>query len=39
MIRALLLTIEQYPARMGFLAAILSLVAICAALPTPAGLS
>lgn len=39
MIHALILTIEQYPARMGFLVEILSLVLVCAALPTPAGLS
>jgi len=38
MIRPLILTIEQYPARMALMAAVLSLVLVCAALPTPAGL-
>lgn len=39
MTRALLATVQRYPARMGFLAVVFSLVLICATLPTPAGLS
>lgn len=39
MIRALILTIEHYPVRMASLLALLSLVVVFAALPTPAGLS